>query len=190
MCNWFQNKSPAHTFAVDWETWHCNWAVPSYFNGASPTGSPRWGHCLQRHLACEGLYNLLLRIATIWHQEELCKRRSPLLSGFMITAGYCYVYFENIAWCICCWTCIYFCAFTRLCSAKWQICRYTKTCKKWPLNVWSLKTGGLSRKWEWIWFCKRKRKCKGNDMIYLDRMTHKCTSDLGRSWFRYSETCL
>ena len=56
MCNWFQNKSPIHTFAVDWETWHCNWAMPCYFNGASPTGSPRWGHCLRQHLACEGLY--------------------------------------------------------------------------------------------------------------------------------------
>ena len=58
MCNWFQNKSATHTFAVDWETWHCKWAAPCYFNGASPTGSARWGHCLQRHLACEGLYSL------------------------------------------------------------------------------------------------------------------------------------
>ena len=56
MCNWFQNKSPTHTFAVDWDTWHGNWAAPCYFNGASPTGSARWGYCLQRHLACEGLY--------------------------------------------------------------------------------------------------------------------------------------
>ena len=56
MCNWFQNKSPTHTFAVDWESWHCNWAAPCYFNGASPTRSSQWGHCLQRHLACEGLY--------------------------------------------------------------------------------------------------------------------------------------
>ena len=56
MCNWFQNKSPTHTFAVYWETWHCNWAALCYFNGASPTGSVRWGHCMQRHLACEGLY--------------------------------------------------------------------------------------------------------------------------------------
>ena len=38
MCNWFQNKSPTHTFAVDCETWHCKWAAPCYFNGASPTG--------------------------------------------------------------------------------------------------------------------------------------------------------
>ena len=57
MCNWFQNKSPTHTFAVDWDTWHGNWAAPCYFNGASPTGSARWGYCLQRHLACEGLYS-------------------------------------------------------------------------------------------------------------------------------------
>ena len=56
MCNWFQNKSPTHTFAVDYETWHCKWAAPCYFNGASPTGSLRWGYCLQWHLACEGLY--------------------------------------------------------------------------------------------------------------------------------------
>ena len=56
MCNWFQNKSPTHTFAVDWDTRHGNWAAPCYFNGASPTGSARWGYCLQRHLACEGLY--------------------------------------------------------------------------------------------------------------------------------------
>ena len=58
MCNWFQNKSPTHTFAVDWDTWHGNWAAPCYFNGASPTGSARWGYCLQRHLACEGLYQI------------------------------------------------------------------------------------------------------------------------------------
>ena len=56
MCNWFQNKSPTHTFSVDWDTRHGNWAAPCYFNGASPTGSARWGYCLQRHLACEGLY--------------------------------------------------------------------------------------------------------------------------------------
>ena len=58
MCNWFQNKSPTHTFAVDWDTRHGNWAAPCYFNGASPTGSARWGYCLQRHLACEGLYGV------------------------------------------------------------------------------------------------------------------------------------
>ena len=63
MCNWFQNKSPTHTFAVDWETWHCNWAAPCYFNGASPTGSVRWCHCLQRHLACEGLYRVERQIS-------------------------------------------------------------------------------------------------------------------------------
>ena len=61
MCNWFQNKSPTHTFAVDWDTRHGNWAAPCYFNGASPTGSARWGYCLQRHLACEGLYQLIGR---------------------------------------------------------------------------------------------------------------------------------
>ena len=66
MCNWFQNKSPTHTFAVDWDTWHGNLAAPCYFNGASPTGSARWGYCLQRHLACEGLYegSLLPAVAT------------------------------------------------------------------------------------------------------------------------------
>ena len=58
MCNWFQNKSPTHIFAVDCDTRHGNWAAPCYFNGASPTGSARWGYCLQRHLACEGLYML------------------------------------------------------------------------------------------------------------------------------------
>ena len=56
MCNWFQNKSPTHTFAVDWDTGHGNWAAPCYFNGASPTDSPRWCNCLLRHLAYEGLY--------------------------------------------------------------------------------------------------------------------------------------
>ena len=68
MCNWFQNKSPTHTFAVDWDTWHGNWAAPCYFNGASPTGSARWGYCLQRHLACEGLYARLLiqHIHRLW----------------------------------------------------------------------------------------------------------------------------
>ena len=58
MCNWFQSKSPTHTFAVGWDTWHGNWAAPCYFNGASPTGSPQWGNCLLRHLACDGLYTL------------------------------------------------------------------------------------------------------------------------------------
>ena len=57
MCNWFQNKSPTLTFAVDCETWHCKWAAPCYFNGASPTGSLWWDYCLQWHLACEGLYS-------------------------------------------------------------------------------------------------------------------------------------
>ena len=83
MCNWFQNKSPTHTFAVDWDTWHGNWAAPCYFNGASPTGSARWGYCLQRHLACEGLY-------TWWrHQMEtfcallaLCAGNSPVPGEF------------------------------------------------------------------------------------------------------------
>ena len=33
--------------------------IPSKFSSiTSPTGSPRWGHCLQQHLACEGLYTL------------------------------------------------------------------------------------------------------------------------------------
>ena len=64
MCNWFQNKSPTHTFAVDWDTWHGNWAAPCYFNGASPTGSARWGNCLQRHLACEGLYYIYQLFST------------------------------------------------------------------------------------------------------------------------------
>ena len=71
MCNWFQNKSPTHTFAVDWDTWHGNWAAPCYFNGASPTGSARWGYCLQRHLACEGLYS-----ARHWNASH----RSPFSS--------------------------------------------------------------------------------------------------------------
>ena len=53
------NKSPTHTFAVDCETWHCKWAAPCYFNGALPTGSLRWGYCLQWHLACEGLYGYI-----------------------------------------------------------------------------------------------------------------------------------
>ena len=56
MCNWFQNKSTTQTFAVDWDTWHVNWVALCYFNGASPTESPRWGHGLQGQLVCEGLY--------------------------------------------------------------------------------------------------------------------------------------
>ena len=48
MCNCFQNKSPTFIFAVDWDTCHVN--------RDAPIGSPRWGHCLQRQLAYEGLY--------------------------------------------------------------------------------------------------------------------------------------
>ena len=48
ICHWFQNNSPIHTFAMDCETLHCNWAAPCYFHGASSTGSSRWGYCLQR----------------------------------------------------------------------------------------------------------------------------------------------
>ena len=33
MRNWFQNQSPTHTFAVDWDTWHVNWVAPCQFNG-------------------------------------------------------------------------------------------------------------------------------------------------------------
>ena len=58
MCNdWFQNNSPTHIFAVDWDIRHVNWTVPFYFNEASPTGSPGWGHHLQHQLACEGFYS-------------------------------------------------------------------------------------------------------------------------------------
>ena len=52
----FKTNHPPTTSAMDWDAWYGNWAAPCYFNEASPTGSPRWGHCLQRHLACEGLY--------------------------------------------------------------------------------------------------------------------------------------
>ena len=75
MCNWFQNKSPTHTFAVDWDTRHGNWAAPCYFNGASPTGSARWGYCLQRHLACEGLYwNNMARLNSFIYTSGHCRR--------------------------------------------------------------------------------------------------------------------
>ena len=84
MCNWFQNKSPTHTFAVDWETWHCNWAAPCYFNGASPTGSSRWGYCLQRHLVCEGLYGLQQNIFTLLIQQSSCC--APVPTSVAITA--------------------------------------------------------------------------------------------------------
>ena len=50
------NHPPIHLQWI-WDTRHGNWAAPCYFNGASPTGSARWGYCLQRHLACEGLYD-------------------------------------------------------------------------------------------------------------------------------------
>ena len=81
MCNWFQNKSPSHTFAVDWDTWHGNWAAPCYFNGALPTGSARWDNCLQRHLACEGLY------ATpdwrwFWHANKIYGITAFMLNGW------------------------------------------------------------------------------------------------------------
>ena len=56
MCNWFQNKSPIRIFAVDWGVWHVNGAASCYFNGALPTGSPRWGQRLRRQLAYGGLY--------------------------------------------------------------------------------------------------------------------------------------
>ena len=70
MCNWFQNKSPTHTFAVDWDTWHGNWAAPCYFNGALPTGSARWDNCLQRHLACEGLYRVQSTSRARWTEIQ------------------------------------------------------------------------------------------------------------------------
>ena len=57
MCNRFQNKSPTRIFAPDWDISSC------FFNGASPTGSPRWGHRLQRRLlACERLYGITICI--------------------------------------------------------------------------------------------------------------------------------
>ena len=85
MCNWFQNKSPTHTFAVDCETWHCKWAAPCYFNGASPTGSLRWGYCLQWHLACEGLYgpwheNAFRIIVPLWG-EYINHQLIPLITA-------------------------------------------------------------------------------------------------------------
>ena len=51
------NHPPIHLQWI-WDTWHGNWVAPCYFNGAAPTGSHRWDNCLQRHLACEGLYIL------------------------------------------------------------------------------------------------------------------------------------
>ena len=57
MCNWFQNKSPTHTFAVDWDTWHVNWVAPCHFNGGfANRKSPVTRRLAQRQLACEGLY--------------------------------------------------------------------------------------------------------------------------------------
>ena len=63
--------------------WHGNWAAPCYFNGASPTGSARWGYCLQRHLACEGLYRwigqrqlwcgLVWLILDVWQCSPTCR---------------------------------------------------------------------------------------------------------------------
>ena len=50
MCDWFPNTSHTHIFAVDWDIWRVNWFAPCYFNGASPTRSPRWGHCLSAAL--------------------------------------------------------------------------------------------------------------------------------------------
>ena len=89
MCNWFQNKSPTHTFAVDWDTWHGNWAAPCYFNGASPTGSARWGYCLQRHLACEGLYTREQRIYITYHNDVIMSATtSQITSLTMITIVY------------------------------------------------------------------------------------------------------
>ena len=81
MCNWFQNKSPTHTFAVDCETWHCKWAAPCYFNGASPTGSLRWGYCLQWHLACEGLYGTPTGFTQWMWEGEPASYRVVDLSG-------------------------------------------------------------------------------------------------------------
>ena len=84
MCNWFQNKSPTHTFAVDWDTWHGNWAAPCYFNGALPTGSAWWDNCLQRHLACEGLYPSGITCCGFIGPKYgmvFIRRRNPFLSG-------------------------------------------------------------------------------------------------------------
>ena len=54
MCNQFQNKSLTHIFTMDLDIWYVNWAVPCYFNGASPTRSPRWSQRSKHQLACEG----------------------------------------------------------------------------------------------------------------------------------------
>ena len=87
MCNWFQNKSPTHTFAVDWDTWHGNWAAPCYFNGASPTGSARWGYCLQRHLACEGLYSMgLAKLMSVLKHKHT---RNHVGNGFILVLNSC-----------------------------------------------------------------------------------------------------
>ena len=69
---------PHHTFAMDWDTWHDNWAAPCYFNGASPTGSPLWCNCLQRHLACEGLYSIIHDDVLKWKHFS---RYWPFLRG-------------------------------------------------------------------------------------------------------------
>ena len=103
MCNWFQNKSPTHTFAVDWDTWHGNLAAPCYFNGASPTGSARWGYCLQRHLACEGLYtgfsqwrplfvDSRRQIAQSQHRSRMCEIRMDKLSCAAQQVGIVHLY--------------------------------------------------------------------------------------------------
>ena len=109
MCNWFQNKSPTHTFAVDWDTWHGNWVAPCYFNGAAPTGSHRWDNCLQRHLACEGLYDTSRHIGDKnWIQQVLV----GLLSSFPINytcyhytsvGKYCNLCVQTVEWCQLAW---------------------------------------------------------------------------------------
>ena len=97
MCNWFQNKSPTHTFAVDWDTWHGNWVAPCYFNGAAPTGSHRWDNCLQRHLACEGLYgcHILPWLCAKGGCTIICIR----LDIYPVAAGLGSFYWCAVVWC-------------------------------------------------------------------------------------------
>ena len=66
--------------------------MPCCFNGATPTGSAWWGHCLQRQLACKWLYpvpsHFLARLynglrGSLWWLSIVSKRRKyrSLLAG-------------------------------------------------------------------------------------------------------------
>ena len=65
---------------MDLDTWYVTWVAPCCFYGASPTGSPRWGNCLQRQLACKGLlfswkrrYNIQKHLNSVYWVVSICK---------------------------------------------------------------------------------------------------------------------